>query len=124
MKSLEELKAIRERMQKQMDLRDNDEETVRVVVGMATCGIAAGARPVMNAFLEEVSKRELKNVTVSQTGCIGVCRLEPIVEIFVPGQEKVTYVKMSPEMVPVIVSQHLVNHNVVMEYTIGAAGDQ
>ena len=67
-----------------------------MVVGMATCGIAAGARPVLNAFLEEVDKRELKNVTVSQTGCIGVCRLEPIVEVFVPGQEKVTYVKMTP----------------------------
>ena len=74
-------------------LRD---DRIRVVVGMATCGIAAGARPVLNAFLEEVAKRELKNVTVSQTGCIGVCRLEPIVEVYVPGQEKVTYVKMTP----------------------------
>lgn len=121
MKSLEELKAIREKMKKQMDLRDSDENDVRVVVGMATCGIAAGARPVMTAFLDEVEKRGLRNVTVSQTGCIGVCRLEPIVEVFVPGQEKVTYVKMKPEMVPTVVEQHLVNHNVVIDYTIGAA---
>ena len=121
MKSLEELKAIREKMQKQVGLREESDDNIRVVVGMATCGIAAGARPVLEAFLQEGGKRGLKNVTVSQTGCIGVCRLEPIVEVFVPGQEKVTYVKMKPEMVPVIVEQHLVNHNVVTDYTIGAA---
>ena len=121
MKSLEELKAIREKMQKQMDVRENNEDNIRVVVGMATCGIAAGARPVLAAFLEEVAKRELKNVTVTQTGCIGLCRLEPIAEVYVPGEEKVTYVKLKPEMVPRIVTEHLVNHNVVTEYTIGAA---
>ena len=121
MKSLEELKAIRERMQGQMDLRENGTEDIRVVVGMATCGIAAGARPVLSAFLEEVSKRGLKNVRVAQTGCIGVCRLEPIAEVYVPGEEKVTYVKLTPEKVPLIVAQHLVNHEPVVEYTIGAA---
>ena len=121
MKSLADLQAIRDRMQKQIDLRDTGEDRIRVLVGMATCGIAAGARPVLSAFLEEVDKRGLSNVSVTQTGCIGVCRLEPIVEVYVPGQEKVTYVKMKPEMVPVIVEQHLVNHNVVTDYTIGAA---
>ena len=121
MKSLAELKAIREKMQKQMDVRENNEDNIRVVVGMATCGIAAGARPVLAAFLEGVAKRELKNVTVTQTGCSGVCRLEPIAEVYVPGEEKVTYVKLKPEMVPRIVTEHLVNHNVVTEYTIGAA---
>ena len=121
MKSLAELQAIRERMQKQLDIRENDDDRVRVVVGMATCGIAAGARPVLNAFLEEVAKRNLENVTVTQTGCIGVCRLEPIVEVYVPGQEKVTYVKLTADMVPKIVSEHLVNQRVVDEYTIGAA---
>ncbi len=121
MKSLEELRAIREQMKKQMNLRDTGEDGIRVVVGMATCGIAAGARPVMTAFMDEIEKRGLKGITVSQTGCIGVCRLEPIVEVFVPGEEKVTYVKMKPEMVPTVVEQHLVNHNVVTDYTIGAA---
>ncbi len=121
MKSLEELRAIREQMKKQMNLRDTGEDGIRVVVGMATCGIAAGARPVMTAIMDEIEKRGLKGITVSQTGCIGVCRLEPIVEVFVPGEEKVTYVKMKPEMVPVVVEQHLVNHNVVTDYTIGAA---
>ena len=121
MKSLEELKAIREKMKRQMDLRENDENGIRVVVGMATCGIAAGARPVMTAFLDEINRRGLTNVTVSQTGCIGVCRLEPVAEVFVPGEEKVTYVRLRPEMIPAIVEQHLVNHNVVTDYTIGAA---
>ena len=121
MKSLEELAALRERMKSSVAMRQDNSNTTRVVVGMATCGIAAGARPVLTAFVEEVNRRGLKNVTVSQTGCIGVCRLEPIVEVFVPGQEKVTYVKMKPEMVPVIVEQHLVNRSVVTDYTIGAA---
>ena len=121
MKSLAELQAIRDRMQKQIDLRDAGDGRIRVVVGMATCGLAAGARPVLTAFLEEVQKRDLKNISVAQTGCIGVCRLEPIVEVYVPGQEKVTYVRMTPEKVPGIVSEHLVNGRVVSEYTIGAA---
>ena len=121
MKSLEELKAIREKMKRQMDLRDSDESNIRVVVGMATCGIAAGARPVIPAFLDEINRRGLTNITVSQTGCIGVCRLEPVAEVFVPEEEKVTYVRLRPEMVPAIVEQHLVNHNVVQDYTIGAA---
>ena len=121
MKDLFELQAIRDRVKKQLDVRENDDDRVRVVVGMATCGIAAGARPVLNAFLEEVAKRNLENVTVTQTGCIGVCRLEPIVEVHVPGQEKVTYVKLTADMVPKIVSEHLVNQRVVDEYTIGAA---
>ena len=120
MKSLAELRAIRERMAKQINLRESGDDRIRVVVGMATCGIAAGARPVLNAFLEEVDKRQLKNVTVSQTGCIGVCRLEPIVEVYVPGQEKVTYVKVNPSMVPRIVTEHIVNGKPVTEYTIGA----
>ena len=121
MKSLEELRAIREKMQQQMDLREKSADDIRVVVGMATCGIAAGARPVLSAFLEEVAKRGLQHVTVTQTGCIGVCRLEPIAEVYVPGEEKVTYVKLTPEKVPRIVSEHLVNHRPVVEYTIGAA---
>ena len=108
-------------MQKQLDLRDTSDDHIRVVVGMATCGIAAGARPVLNAFLEEVEKRGLKNISISQTGCIGVCRLEPIVEVYVPGAEKVTYVRMTPDKVAAIVSEHLVNGRVVSEYTIGAA---
>ena len=121
MKSLQELAAIRDRMKQTVNTREAAHDTTRVVVGMATCGIAAGARPVMTAFLDEINRRGLTNVTVSQTGCIGVCRLEPVAEVFVPGEEKVTYVRLRPEMVPAIVEQHLVNHSVVQDYTIGAA---
>ena len=122
MKSLEELKAIREAARAGMNVRKEDgKETVRVVVGMATCGIAAGARPVLSAFVEETSRRKLDNVSVSQTGCIGMCQFEPIVEIFAPGQEKVTYAKMTDEMARKVVSEHLVNNRIVTEYTIGAA---
>ena len=120
MKSLEELRALREQMQDKMNLRSENADTIRVVVGMATCGIAAGARPVLSAFVEEINKRGLKNVQVTQTGCIGVCRLEPIVEVYVPGQEKVTYVKMTPEKALRVVNDHLVNGNVVAEYTVGS----
>ena len=121
MKSLEELKAIRENMKSQIQLRKESDGGIRIVVGMATCGIAAGARPVLSSFVEEVSKRKLENVMVTQTGCIGVCRLEPVVEVYAPGQEKVTYVKVTPEMVPSIVSEHIVNGRIVTDYTIGAA---
>ncbi len=120
MKSIAELKALRDQMQAKMNVRDSESGNIRVVVGMATCGIAAGARPVLNAFIEEINKRGLHNVTVTQTGCLGVCRLEPMVEVSVPGQEKVTYVKLTPEKVPTIVANHLVNNQVVSEYTIGA----
>ncbi|MDR0396716.1 MAG: (2Fe-2S) ferredoxin domain-containing protein [Oscillospiraceae bacterium] len=120
MKTLAELQAIRDRARAQVELRRDDAGT-RVVVGMATCGIAAGARPVMLRFVEEINKRALKDVAVSQTGCIGMCRLEPMVEIYTPGAEKVTYVKVTPEMVGRIVAEHIVNGSIVAEYTIGAA---
>ena len=120
MKSLAELEAIRQKTLEKVAMRKEGSDEIRVVVGMATCGIAAGARPVLNAFIEEINKRGLHNVTVTQTGCLGVCRLEPMVEVSVPGQEKVTYVKLTPEKVPTIVANHLVNNQVVSEYTIGA----
>ena len=107
-------------MQSQVDLRNEAHASTRVVVGMATCGIAAGARPVLNAFTEEIARRNLKGVTVSQTGCIGMCQYEPIVEVFVPGKEKVTYVQVSPEKAARIVADHIVNGNVVAEYTVGS----
>ena len=121
MKSLADLQKIREDMQKKINLRKEDDSSIRVVVGMATCGIAAGARPVLAALVDEVGRRNLQNVVVTQTGCIGVCRLEPIVEVFEPGKEKVTYVNMDENKAKKIVSEHFVNGRVVDEYTIGAA---
>lgn len=120
MKSLAELQAIRERAKVQMNMRQENPDAIRVLVGMATCGIAAGARPVLTAFTEEIAKRGLTNVTVTQTGCIGICQFEPVVEIEVPGEEKVTYVKMTPEKAVRVVNDHIVNKNVVTEFTIGA----
>ena len=120
MKSLEELAALRERMKNNVAMRQANSTATRVVVGMATCGIAAGARPVLTAFVEEVNRRGLKDVVVTQAGCIGMCKLEPIVEVFQPGKEKVTYVKMTPEKVSRIVTEHLVNGSPVTEYTVGA----
>ena len=121
MKSLTELAELREKMKSEIGLRSDSTNDVRVLVGMATCGIAAGSRPVMAAFVEEVSKRQLKNVMVSQTGCIGICKLEPVVEVVSPDQEKVTYVNMTADKSARVVAEHLVNGNVVAEYTIGAA---
>ena len=121
MKTLAELAEIRNRMKDKVSLREGTND-IRVVVGMATCGIAAGARPVLNALVEEISAMGLSDTaTVTQTGCIGICQFEPIVEVYQSGKEKVTYVKMNPEKVPQIVAQHLVNKQVVTEYTIGAA---
>ena len=118
MESLAELQAIRDKARENMTLRNGGHEGTRVVVGMATCGIAAGARPVLNAFVEEVNKRNLGDIMVTQTGCIGMCQFEPIVEVLVPGKEKVSYGKVSPDKVAKIVVDHLVNGNPVAEYTI------
>ena len=119
MKTLAELMAIKEAPKQRMTVReDTGDDAIRVVVGMATCGIAAGARPVLNAFVDEVAKRNLKGVTVSQTGCIGMCQYEPIVEVIQPGKEKVTYVKMTAEKVAKVVNDHIVNGNPVAEYTV------
>ncbi|MBR3235358.1 MAG: (2Fe-2S) ferredoxin domain-containing protein [Atopobiaceae bacterium] len=120
MKSLAELQAIKNRMKDKVVLRDGMEAT-RVVVGMATCGIAAGARPVLNAFVEGVNKEGLEDkVSVTQTGCIGICQYEPVVEVFEAGKEKVTYVKMSPEKADEVIQKHLKGGQVVTDYTIGA----
>ena len=122
MKSLAELEAIRKATLSKINLRKEEKgETTRVVIGMATCGIAAGARPMMLAFMDEIQKRQLAHVTVSQTGCVGMCRLEPMVDVIVPGHDKVTYVHVKPEMVPRIVAEHIVNGRPVQDYTIGAA---
>ena len=118
MKSLAELKAIKDKMKDKVVLREGTGE-VRVVVGMATCGIAAGARPVLNALVEEVNSNGLTDkVTVTQTGCIGLCQYEPIVEVFEAGKEKVTYVKMTADKVKTVVEKHLKGGSIVTEYTV------
>lgn len=121
MKSLAELQAIKEKMQNRVNMRSaDDENAIRIVVGMATCGIAAGARPVLNAFLKEIEDRRLSNVVCTQTGCIGICQYEPVVEIVTPDGNKTTYVKMNEDKVAKVVTEHIVNNKIVQEYTIGA----
>ena len=121
MKSLEELKAIKAKMQDKVNLRTSSAET-RIVVGMATCGIAAGARPVLNAFVEGVSAEGLgDSVIVTQTGCIGICQYDPVVEVYQSGAEKVTYVKMTAERAKEVLEKHIKGGKIVTEYTIGAA---
>ena len=121
MKSLAELQALRDKMKNNMGVRGDDTGNIRVVVGMATCGIAAGARPGLQAYNEEAAPRGLTNVTISQTGCIGICQYEPVVEVMEPGREKVTYIRMDPDKAERVVAEHLVGGKVVAEYTIGAA---
>lgn len=118
MKSLAELAAIRDKMKNKVVIREGSNET-RVVVGMATCGIAAGARPVLSAFVEGVNESGLAgSVTVTQTGCIGICQYEPVVEIYESGKDKVTYVKMTPEKAAEVIEKHLKGGKVIEEYTI------
>ena len=119
MKSLAELAAIREKMKDKVAIREGN-NGIRIVVGMATCGIAAGARPVLNTFVEEIAKEDLTDkATVSQTGCIGICQYEPVVEVYEQGKEKIAYVKITPDKAKRIVAEHIKGGNVVTEYTIG-----
>ncbi|MBO5273417.1 MAG: (2Fe-2S) ferredoxin domain-containing protein [Clostridia bacterium] len=120
MKTLAELAAIRDKMKDKVAIREGS-DTTRIVVGMATCGIAAGARPVLSAFVEGVNNAGLaEKVTVTQTGCIGICQFEPVAEVFEEGKEKVTYVKLNAEKAQRIVEEHIKGGKVVTEYTIGA----
>ena len=119
MKTLAELAQIRDKMKDKVGIREGV-NGIRIVVGMATCGIAAGARPVLNTLVEEVAKEDLSSAaTVTQTGCIGICQYEPVVEVFEAGKEKVTYVKVTPDMAKRIVAEHIKGGKVVTEYTIG-----
>ena len=121
MKSLAELQAIREKMQSRVNMRSEDSNAIRVVVGMATCGIAAGARPVLNEFANKVQEKGLTDkIVVSQTGCL--CQYEPIVEVFEPGKEKVTYIKMDADKADEVLERHLIGGHVVEKYTMAASG--
>src|SRR6056297_443128 len=119
MKTLEELKKLRDESKKNMEMRDTDKKT-RIVVGMATCGISAGARPVLQTLVEEVDEKNLSDVQIVQTGCIGICRYEPIIEVYKPGEEKVTYIFVDSRKAKRIIDEHIIKGKVVNEYTIGS----
>jgi len=115
MKSMAELNAIKYKM------KDKIAETgTRIIVGMATCGIAAGARPVLKTLSDEVASKDLPNVVVSQTGCIGMCQYEPIIEVFEPGKEKVSYVNMDAEKAKQVIESHIIGGKIIAEYTVGS----
>lgn len=122
MKSLEELAAIRDKYKDIIKTRKSVHDTTRVVVGMGTCGIAAGARPVLNEFTKKTAEEDMAHVLVTQTGCMGMCQFEPVVEVYMQGAEKVTYVHMTPDKADRVVAEHLKGGVPVAEYTIGAAG--
>ena len=121
MKSLAELEQIRNKMAAKINVRTETDGDIRIVVGMATCGIAAGARPVLTAMMEEIEKRGLTNAYVTQTGCVGMCKYEPIVEVYDADGTKTTYIKMDAAKAVRVINEHVVNGNVVAELTIGAA---
>lgn len=121
MKSLAQLEELRNKTLAKINIRKEGDDSIRVVVGMATCGIAAGARPVLKAVMDEIEKRNLsEKVYVTQTGCIGMCKFEPIVEVYMPDDTKITYVEMTPEKAVKIVNETIVNGKVIDEFTIGA----
>lgn len=122
MKTLEELRAIRAKMQSQVSMRAEDHNHTRVVVGMATCGIASGARPVLTKLSSLVQEKNLTDkISVTQTGCIGLCQYEPIVEVMEPGKPKITYIKMTPDKAEEVLERHLIGGHIVEEYTLAAA---
>ena len=120
MKSLAELNALKEKMKNKVSIRKEDGEGIKIIVGMATCGIAAGARPVLMTFTEEVEKNNLEGITVSQAGCVGLCQFEPIAEVFEPGKDKVTYVRMDAAKARQVIESHIIGGKIVTEYTIGS----
>lgn len=117
MKSLDDLKRIRDAAQKKVTMRGKN-DGIRILVGMATCGISAGARPVMNKFVEEIASRDLEKVTVTPVGCIGECAIEPIVEVL-QGEERTTYCRVDIEAVERIINEHIVGGKVVSDHVIG-----
>ncbi|HQA55146.1 MAG TPA: (2Fe-2S) ferredoxin domain-containing protein [Synergistaceae bacterium] len=115
-KSLEDLRKIKAESQLQTKARKSND--TQIIIGMGTCGIAAGAREVMTAVLEELAKRNLNNVSVLQTGCIGMCQKEPLLDVVRPGEDRVTYGPVSPSDVPRIIAEHLVNGNIVEDLVV------
>lgn len=122
MKSLEELKEIREKAKKRINIRSGGEvEEVRILVGMGTCGISSGARETLNSILDEVNERDLKGVYVTQVGCDGNCHAEPIVQVKIPQQEPVLYGKVTPAKGKEIIEKHIIKGEVLQDLIIGRA---
>jgi len=121
-KTLEDLARMREKAKEGLGLRAGEGST-RIIVGMGTCGIAAGAREVMAAILDELAKRNLTTVTVTQTGCVGLCDKEPLVDVIKPGKPKVTYGRVDADRARRIVAQHVINDQVIGDWVVGTQAE-
>ncbi|MFW6386883.1 MAG: (2Fe-2S) ferredoxin domain-containing protein [Bacillota bacterium] len=122
MKSLDELNELKEKARREMKTRDNEKKPT-LIVGMGTCGIAAGARKILQAVLKEVEKRNL-DVRVTQTGCIGMCEKEPLLDVKIPGEDRITYGNLKPEDVNNIIVEHVINGNVVQDLAVARMEEQ
>jgi NADP-reducing hydrogenase subunit HndB len=116
------LRQLRERAKASLSVRGT-ESGPKVTIAMGTCGIAAGAREVLSSLLEELEQRGLENVTITQTGCKGLCDREPLVEVQVPGGPDVTYGSVTPAIMRRIVADHIVNGHVVNEYAVAIGSE-
>lgn len=117
-RSLEELKEIRDEQRNKIHIRLEDSNLIKILVCMSECAVAAGAKSVLDAFFDEVSKRNLENVIVVEASCIDMCECEPVVEVIIPGDKRVKYIKMTAEKAKKVINDHIINHKVVKEYTI------
>ena len=119
-KSLEELKALRDKYKSNVDIRNSIEEgnKIRIAVGMATCGIASGSRETINSIVEEVRAQGLANVSVVQTGCLGYCYAEPVVEISMPGKDSVLYGNINAQKVKELIDKHVKNGETITDWVI------
>jgi len=117
LKTIEDLKRLREQVQSETRVRQ--ESSKQIIVGMGTCGIAAGAREVMTAILDEITKRKLEDITVRQTGCIGMCEKEVLVDIVLPGEPRITYGRVTAADIPRIIVEHVINGCLIKEMVVG-----
>lgn len=118
MKSIDELTAIRDKMQAQMSIRNHELDQTRIIVGMGTCGIASGAESVLTTLSDLILDKDLSKVSVTQSDCIGLCQYEPIIEVIRPGKEKVTYVNMTADKAKEVVDKHIIMGEIVKKYTM------
>ncbi len=114
--TLEDLRKLREKKQNEIQKRDIEGKDARIIVGMGTCGIAAGAKPVLDTFLQILDEKKIDNVSVTQTGCMGLCYVEPTIEVIVPGMPDVIYGKVDVETAKRIVEQHIIGKQLVTDH--------
>ena len=122
--TLDDLKKLREKAQRTTSLREGGEFRAKVTVHMGTCGIAAGARAIMNTFLTEIEERDIRDVILSNSGCAGLCSKEPMVTVELQGQAPVKYIELTPEKAKNIFEKHVLNGQIVQDYALGIGSEK